>query len=62
MHFCATLHLLMKVRYAVDLIDSIDGEWNPIQASAADDAGEALRMVRLACGAEDSVQDRFCAN
>lgn len=52
-------HPLVKVLDAVDLVGCVDGERNAIQALAAHDAGEALRVVRLAGGPEDALQDRL---
>jgi hypothetical protein len=41
----------VEVIDAVDAIGGIDRERNTVQAQIADDAREALRVVRLACSA-----------
>ena len=54
--------LLVEVVDAVDSIGGVDGERNAVQAEVANDAGETLRMVGFAGGAQNSIQDRFRAD
>lgn len=49
----------MEVFDAVDAVGSIDGERDSVEALMANDAREALRMIRLSCRSQDPVQDGF---
>lgn len=51
----------MKILDTMNLIGGVNCEWNPIQRLSTHDAREALRMIRLASGAEDSLLDRLKA-
>lgn len=56
-HATARGKLLMEVVDAVDPTGGVNGEGNAVQALAAHDTSEAGRMVGLASGAQDPVQD-----
>ena len=47
----------VEVLDAVDLGGGVHGEGHPIQAAVAHHAGEAARVVGLAHGPQDAVQD-----
>ncbi len=51
----------MKARYAVYPVSSVHRERDPVERPPAHEAGEAARVVGLAGGAEDALQDRVQA-
>lgn len=54
--------LLVEVINTMDLVWSINCEGNTIKGLVALNTGETLRMVGLACGTQDAVQDGFCTH
>lgn len=52
----------MKIFDAMNLICGVDCKWNTVQALATHDAAEAGRVIGLASGTQDTLQDRFHAN
>ena len=47
----------MEVINAVDAVGGVNREWNAIQTEVANNAGEALRMIRFSCGTQNAVED-----
>lgn len=52
----------MKVLDAVDVVGSIHGERDAVQAAVAHHAGEAVRVVGLPCGPQDALHDGLTAD
>lgn len=55
-------YILVKVLNAVDVVGSIHGERDAIQAAVAHHTGEAVRMVGFPCGSQDALHDGLTAD
>lgn len=47
----------MEARDAVYVVGGVHREWHPVQPALTDGAAEAVRVVRLARGTQDALQD-----
>jgi hypothetical protein len=54
---CLLINIPVEVFYAVYLICCIYSEWNTIQTLPTNNTREALRVIRLPSGPENSIQD-----
>lgn len=52
----------MKVLDAMDVVGSIHGERDAVQAAVAHHAGEAVRVVGLPCSPQDALHDGLTAD
>lgn len=53
---------LVKVLDAVDVVGSIHGEGDAVQAAVAHHAGEAVRVVGFPCSPQDALHDGLTAD
>lgn len=51
----------METVDTVNLVVAINGKRDTIQTLAANNASEAVWMIRLACSSKNTIQDRFFA-
>lgn len=52
----------MKVLDAMDVVGSVHGEGDAVQAAVAHHAGEAVRVVGLPCSPQDALHDGLTAD
>lgn len=52
----------MKVLDAVDVVGSVHGERDAVQAAVAHHAGEAVRVVGFPCSPQDALHDGLTAD
>lgn len=55
-------HSLVEVFDAVDVVGSVHGERDAIKAALAHHTGEAVGVVGLPCGPQDSLHDGLTAD
>lgn len=55
-------YTLVKVLDAMDVVGSVHGEGDAVQAAVAHHAGEAVRVVGLPCSPQDALHDGLTAD